>query len=88
MDEIKIGQLLTLCLGKKDDTDKAGRLRTLSESEWKALVQESMAHRVAPLLYHKLKPLMSMAGISDSLVTRLKEACLFSAARNMRLYAD
>ncbi len=75
------------CLRVEDTTDKIDRLRRIEPSDWNRIHTAALRSGLAPLLYSVLKPLGTDSGVPLHIRDLLREACLRSAARNMRLYA-
>jgi hypothetical protein len=88
MDQKTQGELLFHCLSMGTDEIRAARLEQLSATDWDGVIRQSVKHGVTPLLYQRSKALGPGTNIPASVVHRLREAYLHSAARNMRLYHD
>ncbi len=81
-------EVLLYCLGTNANEKCAARLEQLLPSDWEGVIQRSMRHVVAPLLYHRLKILSPRTNIPVGIVQRLREIYLHNAAKNMQLYTE
>ena len=88
MDPKKEVELLLHFLSIRTDETKVGKFGQLSNSDWDDIIQQSVRHGVAPLLYQRLKTLNPSANITASIVQRLREIYLRSAWENTRLYHE
>lgn len=88
MDKKTESELLLYCLNIGTDETKAGKLEQLSTSDWDGVIQQSVRHGVAPLLYQRLEKLGPSANIPDSIVQRLRGIYLHSVVRNTLLYHE
>jgi hypothetical protein len=80
--------LLLGCL-KQDEPDAAlASLQNITGSNWDSLVQISLAHKLAPLLYHRIKSFFVAGSVPPKVQQRLKEAYYLSAGLNMRIYKE
>jgi len=82
------GELLLYCLGIETDEIRAAKLEQLSNSDWDEVIQQSVRHRVAPLLYHRFRTTGTSVRIPIRVMQRLREIYFHSAARNIRLYNE
>ena len=65
---------------------KIKRLRTLTEAQWEALLEEAGRHGLVPLLFHTLKPYYPDPRIPAPIQEKMRRIYYSSAARNMKLY--
>ncbi len=85
MDQQAEAEVLLCCLAAGADDTRTARLARLSTADWDRLIEQSARHRLAPLLYQRLKRLGPGTGIPAGILQALREAYLGSAARSMRL---
>ncbi|HHT9124388.1 MAG TPA: nucleotidyltransferase domain-containing protein [Candidatus Brocadiia bacterium] len=88
MDKKNIDELLLYCLSKETDKAMAERLAQLSPSDWECLIQQSVRHWVAPLLYQRLNALDTATTIPADIAQRLREIYLQCALKNSLLYRE
>jgi len=86
MDQKTANERLCYFLRAEADSTEARKLESLSPPDWDDIIQRSIKHKVSPLLYHRLKSRYSDEGIPDNVASRLRDICLHSIARNVRLY--
>ncbi|MBM4329810.1 MAG: nucleotidyltransferase family protein [Deltaproteobacteria bacterium] len=86
MDENRIKELLVSCLRREDGSSKIEKLSKLSTPDWETIVKSSIRHDLAPLFYHRLKPLIPEIHLPASIADKLREIYLRSVARNIRMY--
>jgi len=86
MDQKTANEWLCYFLRVEADTTEARNLKSLSTPDWDDIIQRSIKHKVSPLLYHRLKSRYSDEDIPDNVVPGLRDICLHSIARNVRLY--
>lgn len=70
-----------------DETDRAG-IEPPSEADWEELLQQAGRHRIAPLLYHRLRTSRADVAIPPEVAGKLRQAFLGNSVRNMMLYAN
>lgn len=58
----------------------------LTELDWDLIIQKSIRHSVAPILYKQLKRFPTKGSVPDGFFRKLRDIYLQNAARNMRLY--
>jgi len=80
--------LLLDCLGRKDSTEVAARLKSASKSEWQQLMELALQHEVGPLLYSRLKILFADHAIPPGIMVGLHNSYLENAARNTLFYHE
>jgi len=88
MDRSRTDELLLYCLRVVPDEAGAGRLETLSSSDWDLLIGESGRYGVTPLLYHRLRTFHWDVPIPAKVMGTLRQAYLENVARNMGLYHE
>jgi hypothetical protein len=88
MDQTQIDEFLLYCLRAVPDEAGDGRLEALSSSDWNILIEKSACHRVAPLLYHRLRTFHSDMSIPANVMPILRHTYLQSAAAGMHLYHE
>ncbi|MBN1349455.1 nucleotidyltransferase family protein [candidate division KSB1 bacterium] len=81
-------ETLLYCLKADVKKISAAELKRISSVEWENVVELSIKHSVAPLLYQRLKSVSSEVAIPVNIVNRLHKIYLNSAARNMRLFNE
>ena len=86
MDLKKADKLLLSCLKAEGDPSHIHGLENLTPSDWNDVIQQSLRHNIAPILYQRLKRLDSAGYIPTDVLQILHEAYLRNAARNVRLY--
>ena len=79
---------LLYCLRADISTTSTTKLKGITSADWEKVIELSIKHSVAPLLYQRLKAVSSEATIPVNVVDRLHEIYLNSAARNMRLFDE
>jgi len=79
------GIALLHCLGMQTDETRAVRLEQLSSSDWDEVIQLSLKHGVAPLLYHRFR---MNTHIPAEAMQKLRKIYLHNVVRNTRLYAE
>jgi hypothetical protein len=77
---------LLTCLRKDAEETKIARLQGFSEKDWEDVLTAATRHRVAPILFYTLNPLLPYLNVPDGVRQKMKDIYLSSAARNMRLY--
>jgi len=86
MDLQKADKLLLSCLRAEVDPSHIHDLKQLPASDWNGIIQQSLRHNIAPLLYQRLKNLDSAGYIPNNVLQTLHEIYLQNAGRNVRLY--
>ncbi len=61
-------------------------LASLNPGNWSTFVSEAGRHRIAPLLYQKIKQANAESKIPEDVVRRLRATCLANAGRNIVLF--
>jgi hypothetical protein len=79
-------KLLCDCLCPGNDEAVTARLGQLSTFDWHVLVQLSVWHGLAPLLYKRLKGPDLQANIPTSVKQRLQKNYFYHSGRSMRLH--
>lgn len=82
----KADRLLLDCLRAEADLSRIKGLKNLTTSDWDGVIQQSLRHNIAPLLYQRLKNLDSAGYIPNNVLQTLHEIYLQNAGRNVRLY--
>jgi hypothetical protein len=77
-------RFLLECLTAKDSNGIAFGLKRLKASDWGFVIQQSVKHAVAPLLYQRLKGLSPGVSVPAGVFERLREIYLNTVATNMR----
>ena len=88
MDHDQPTEWLLDCLRTGTTEEKTARLGRLSESDWCQVLDVSMRHCMAPLLYDRLKPLASSCNVPAAVLLNLRGTYLANAARNMKIYHE
>lgn len=86
MEQITRDKLLLYHLFTGDDKVIAEEINQLSKSDWDGVIQQSIYHRVTPLIYHRLKDSSSCLNAPSEVMERLRVLYLSSAEYNMRLF--
>ena len=79
-------KLLLDCLKTNGDPKALSSLERLTIEDWNQVVQQSIRHSVAPLLYFRLK--QSGLDVPTNASEKLHELYLGSVASNMHLYHE
>ena len=77
---------LLYCLRQEAGEPKTNLLEGLSDSDWEALIEESVRHSLTPLFYQRLKALPVDSPVPDWVRRRLRLLYLRNAGRNINLY--
>ena len=88
MKEQSRNELLLSCLAGRSDEPMARELEQLSSSDWEVMVQQSIRHGVACLLYHRLSRMNLGVSLPSTALQSLREAYLHNAERNVGLYHE
>jgi len=81
-------KVLLYCLSLNTNGINAAGLEQFSPFDWDSVIQKSLRHRVAPLLYQRLKTLNSGLNVPANIIHRLQKIYLNNAVRNLRLYHE
>lgn len=79
-------ELLLDCLKNEKEEAQLEKLQDLSAGQWEEILVSAARSRMAPLLYHTLKPQLADLPQAEGIREKLRQAYYTSAARNMRLY--
>ncbi len=74
------------CLKKDEGEAKLSCLQSFSLEDWEAAGRAAAQNRLAPLLYHILKPYLNKLPAAGSTGKELRSAYLATAARNIKHY--
>src|ERR1035437_410818 len=86
MDQSQIDELLLHCLRASPDKTGDGRGASLSEADWKDILQQSARHGITPLFYHRLRTFHPDIPIPSNVMGKLRQAYLENDARNLMLF--
>jgi hypothetical protein len=81
-------KLLLQCLTAEPDDGSVSRLVHFTASDWDLMVEQSVKHAVASLLYQQVKRFGPSFRVPPDVLERLRGIYLINAARNMRLYHE
>ena len=81
-------KLLLQCLTAEPDDRSVSRLVHFTASDWDLMVEQSVKHAVASLLYQQVKRFGPSFRVPPDVLERLRGIYLINAARNMRLYHE
>ena len=56
--------------------------QNFSDEDWPILLTQSRIHLVAPILYHRLKPIKNQVAVPEPILNQLRQDYLLNAARN------
>lgn len=79
-------ELLLNCLRRESPETKQISLRSFQDSHWDAILCASNRDNTTPLLYYTLNSFFSVVNVPDQIRKQLREAYLWSSARNIRAY--
>jgi len=82
------GRSLLDCLSLRAEKSAAGRVKRLSPADWHELADSAAWHRVAPLLYYRLRERGLDGLCPEPVLELLRETYRHNALRNLRLYHE
>ncbi len=74
------------CLKRDEDEAKLSRLQSYNSEDWKAACTAAAQYRLAPLLYHTLKPYSGNLPGAETAYKELRKAYMTTAALNIKHY--
>ena len=80
--------LLLDCLGRKSPAEVTDRLRRTSHEEWRQLLELAWQNGLEPLLYSRLKVLLSDNTIAPEITKQLRHTYIENSARNTLFYHE
>jgi hypothetical protein len=80
--------LLLFCLGTAKEGSKAVEPARWTDSEWDALIRQSIRHGVSAYLFHRLKAQDPALPLPGPVERRLREMTLRNASRNFRVFHE
>ncbi|MDT8381823.1 MAG: nucleotidyltransferase family protein [Brevefilum sp.] len=63
-------------------------IKTFTDADWLAIVNLSKGHRISPILYDRLNALKDQVDIPESVVKKLRQDYLLTAARNTSFFHE
>ena len=80
--------LLLDCLGRKSPAEVAERLWRATHEEWRQLLELAWQNGLGPLLYSRLKVLLSDNKIAPEITKQLRHTYIENSARNTLFYHE